>query len=203
MVEVFVDDRPYQAALDDKEPLSALVNEVRDRICEEERIVVHIRCDGADITGSGFEERMTQPFGTYRRVDLFTSSPKDLVDDALDQADELLRQSEADRVRIVDALAAGRTPDAIDLLARCMHAWHQVHQGIANSVSILKLDVNSIQIDGKSAADMLETTRDRLLQVRDAIEGHDFVLLSDTLQYEFEEVINTWKGVVAAVRERL
>lgn len=202
-MEVFVDDRPYQAALNDKEPLSALVNEVRDRVCVEDRIVVHIRCDGADITGSSFEERMTQPCGTYQRVDLFTGSPKDLVDDALDQADDLLRQSEADRVKIVDALAAGRTPEAIDLLARCMHAWHQVHQGIANSVSILKLDVNGIQIGGKSAADLLETTRDRLLQVRDAIEGHDFVLLSDTLQYEFEEVINTWKGVVAALRERL
>ncbi len=202
-MEVFVDDRPYQAALDDQEPLSALVNEVRDRVCDAGRIVVHIRCDGTDITGAGFEERMTQPFGTYRRVDLFTGSPKDLVEDALDQADDLLRQSQEDRVRIVDALAAGRTSDAIDLLARCMHAWHQVHQGIANAVSILDLDVNSIQIDGKPAAGLLETTRDRLLQVRDAIEGRDFVLLSDTLQYEFEEVIHTWKGVVAALRQRL
>ena len=52
-------------------------------------------------------------------------------------------------------------------------------------------------------AEALETSRARLEQIKQALESLDYVLLSDTLQYEFEEVVRIWKAIVAAIRGRL
>lgn len=202
-MDVYVDDKPYQPTGAAAQSVAELVNEVRGSVESEGRMVVALRCDGVDVTGEGFETAMANATEAYQRIDLYTGAPSDLVEDALEQAETILTASQGDRQAAIDALGAGKTSEAIDALGRCMQAWHQVHQGIANSLAILDLDATSLAVNDVPIGDLLETTRDRLFQVKDAIEARDYVLLSDTLQYEFDEVIAAWKQTIEAVRGRL
>jgi hypothetical protein len=183
--------------------LSELINEVRASLEAEGRMVVAIRCDGVDITGGDFEQAMVKPVRDYARIDLYTGSARDLVEDALDQAEGLLASSEGDRQAAIDCLGAGKTSEAVAALSRCMQVWHQVHQGIANSLAILEMDPAALKVNEVTIPDLLQTTRDRLFQVKDAIEARDYVLLSDTLQYEFDEVIGAWKATITAIRDQM
>jgi len=202
-VDVYVDDKPYEPSGADTQSLSDLINEVRRSLESEGRMVVAIRCDGVDITGGDFEKAMVNSTGDYGRIDLYTGSARDLVEDALDQADSLLAGSDGDRQAVVDGLGAGKTSEAIVALSRCMQVWHQVHQGIANSLAILDIDPADLKVHDVTIPDLLQTTRDRLFQLKDAIEARDYVLLSDTLQYEFDDVIGAWKATITAIRGQL
>ena len=201
-MKVYVDDQPYEFAADDSQALSMLVDEVRQRADADSRMVVAVCCDGNDVTGDGFEETLTTPMSSYERVDLYTAEPRDLVKDALEQAEAQLEAGAGERAKVLELFGAGRTSEAVAQLGHCMQSWYQVHQAIAYSLAILNMDVGGLEVGGQSVRELLKATRERLCQVRDALQARDFVLLSDTLQYEFDEVIDTWRAVAHLIREQ-
>ena len=200
-MEIYVDDQAFQSSGSGSQTLAQLVDEVKRGIGD--RKIVAIRCDGSDITGDGFEQNMARLADSCQRVELYTGAARDLVEDAMDQAAEMLDATEQDRLQAVELLGAGQTADGIRFLGNCMRNWYQVHQGIANSLAMLEIDPETVIVDGRKMADALETSRARLEQIKQALESLDYVLLSDTLQYEFEEVVRIWKAIVAAIRGKL
>jgi hypothetical protein len=201
-VEFFVDDQPIQSTVDAGQPLALHVEEVRRKSADRERLIVSIRCDGADITGEGFETKLAQPATNFGRVDVYTGAPGDLVEDAMAQAQEMLDKSDAVRVKVVDLLEGGKAAEAVQLLGECMRIWMQIHQGIVNALALLNVDVSALREGDRAVPEILEGSRDRLMQVRDALEANDTVLLSDTLRYEFDDVVGGWRSVIRAICTR-
>ena len=200
-MEIYVDDQAFQSSGPGSQTLAQLVDEVKRQIGD--RMIVSIRCDGSDITDDGFGESMARSVDSCQRVELYTGAARELVEDAMDQAAEMLDATEQDRLQAVELLGAGQTADGIRFLGNCMRNWYQVHQSIANSLAMLDIDPDTVTVEGRKMAEALETSRARLEQIKQALESLDYVLLSDTLQYEFEEVVRIWKAIVAAIRGKL
>ena len=124
----------------------------------------------------------------------------ELVQDTMVQAGTSLTETEAECDRIADCLTEGKTAEAMEALGKCMAVWQQIHDGVSKSLQLLRLDVTQIEIDGEPLIDLIARPKDVLLQVKQALECQDHVLLADTLKYEFSDVIREWHTVLAVIR---
>jgi hypothetical protein len=202
-VKVLIDDQVYEPQVDPSQPLADLVQEVRERRSDAGRIIVGIRCDGRDITGNTFEQDMARSLRSYQEVNLHTGHPRHLVEDAMAQAEQMLEDADRDRGQVVESLTAGKTSEGIETLGGCMQAWHQVHQGIVNALALLNIKPEELSVGGRRLPEALQGLRGQLTQLKEALEARDYVLLADTLQYEFDAVRESWSAVVEAVRARI
>jgi hypothetical protein len=201
-VKVMIDDQVYEPQVNPSQPLADLVQEVRERRSDTGRIVVGICCDGRDITGDTFDQDMARPLRSYQQVDLHTDHPRHLVEEAMAQAEQMLADADRDRSQVVESLTAGKTAEGIETLGGCMQAWHQVHHGIINALALLNIKPEELSVGGRSLPEALQGLRHQLAQLKEALEARDYVLLADTLQYEFDAVRESWSAVVEAIRAR-
>lgn len=202
-MKVLIDDQAYEPQIDPSQTLADLVEEVRERRTDGGRIILGIQCDGRDITGDSFEQDMARSVQSYQQVNLITGPARDLVEDAMLQAEQMLEDADQARRQVVDSLAAGKTAEGIEQLGGCMQAWHQVHLGIVNALALLNIKPDELSIGERRLPESLEGLRGQLTQLKEALEARDYVLLADTLQYEFDSVRECWSAVVEAIRGRI
>lgn len=202
-MELYVDDCRTDAGVASGAPLSELVNAIKQQMTDTSRLIVNIACDGVDITGKHFAERLAQPVSDFARIDMHTAEPEALVEDALATANRLLTSSEEALTQVVDLLAQGKAGTALPRLAECCQAWLQVHEGVCNAIAILDIDPASVTLAGRSLPQLLAEPLDRLQQLKETVEAQDHVLLGDVLTYEFPGAIAAWRTVIEAVSARV
>ena len=200
-MEVYLDQRrikPTGAAT----TLGQIVEDARTEAAKDDRVIVGIRCDGADITHDDLAARLAEPAEKYTRVDLQSGRAEQLVIDALHQALQVLDDSDQQRAQVVEWLAQGEAARAKQTLAECFHQWTQIHQAIAQSMAFLNLDEKDLLIEERPLASVLTDICGQLQQVKEVVEVGDDVLLGDLLQYEFGAAISQWRVVVQTVLAR-
>ena len=201
-MEIFVDDQPFECS-NPTQTIADLITEVRDKLCEDDRLILGIRCnDGEFLDSDQYEQVCVKPSSDFDRIDLTTGSPKALVREALNQAIALFEETEPDQKEIVKLLAEGNSTRAMKLLGGCFKAWHQAHEAVIKSVGLLEIDIDGIRVGDKPLAESLGQLATQLRQVKDAIEAKDFVTLSDILQYEFAETTTHWTTMIRTLLQQ-
>lgn len=200
-MELYIDDCLADAPAAESQSLGVLVEGVKTHVASQGRILVGISCDGIDVTGEDFGDQLARPVGEFRRIDMQSAEPAALVAQALDVADGLLAESAAGCDEVVALLSRGNTRVALDRLGTCCKGWMQVHQAVCQALTLLGMDANTVQVDGEPLARRLEVPAHRLRQIKEAISGQDYVLLADSLTYEFPEAVESWRSIIAALRE--
>ena len=66
---------------------------------------------------------------------------------------------------------------------------------------MLRVHPEQITINNEPIIDLIRRPKKTLLQVRDALQSQDFVLLADILQYEFGDVTDHGHQIVARLRQ--
>ena len=199
--EVYLDDRAHSADLAVSGTLGDLVEAVRAEVAKGDRVIVGIACDGIDVT-EDLEAKLAEPLDGFQRVDLHSGRAQELVRDALEQALDVLADTDHLREQAIDALTRGDEHEATQALGDCFRHWSQIHLGIAQSVAFLALDPQTLEVNGQPLESALAGIGERLKEVREALQAGDNVLLADTLQYEFDEAVETWKAAIVAVLAR-
>jgi len=200
-IEVYLDDREYSADLAASGTLGDLVEAVRAEVATSDRVIVGIVCDGIGLTDD-LEAKLAEPLDRFRRVDLQSGRAQELVRDALEQALNVLADTDHLREQAIDALTRGDQTEATQVLGDCFRHWSQIHLGIAQSLAFLGLDPQTLEVNGQPLESALAGIAERLKEVREALQAGDNVLLADTLQYEFDEAAETWKAAIEAVLAR-
>ena len=200
-MELYIDDCPAESPAADGQTLGVLVEGVKTRVAEQGRILVGICCDGLDVTGEDYGDQLGRPVGEFRRIEMQSAEPAVLVGQALDVADGLLGESAAGCDEVVALLSRGDTKLALDRLGGCCKDWVQVHQAVCQALTLLGADARNPQVDGEPFARRLEVPAQRLRQIKESIIGRDYVLLADSLTYEFPEAVESWRSIIAALRE--
>ncbi len=65
---------------------------------------------------------------------------------------------------------------------------------------MMDLDCETTLINGEPLTEFANKPMGVLLRVKEALQTHDHVLLSDTLKYEFAEVADQWRDVIARIQ---
>ena len=144
---------------------------------------------------------LQKPAASFDRLDVSTSTRGELVAEAMSQASTALLQTETEIQRIADLLTEGKkTARGCPPWGKCMSVWQQMNDAVNKSIQILELDAQKMLIGDEAMADILAKPMEVLLQVKQALESKDYVLLADTLQYEFGDVTQQWHSVIAEIR---
>lgn len=194
-MDIFIDDDPLQDVAVENRELKEVVRDVQENRCEPGRIIVGVRCDGLDMASTELEDALTKPVAGFNRIDLVTGTQGQLVREAMHQAGTALDDAEKQREHIANLLTGGKTMEGIEALARSLDLWKQVHDAVDKSIQMLGMQAEDLMVDGRSVVDLLVQPKDVLVQVKEALEAQDYVMLSDLLQYEFGRVIEEWKKI--------
>jgi len=198
-MELYIDDSPV--VIDDiaRQTLESVLRHAQERFCTPDRMVVGIRHEGEEIPAGELAGTLQKPASTFSRLDVVTNTKDELVADAMDQASVALTQTEEACRRIADGLAEGKVAESMQALGNCLSVWQQIHEAITKSTQMLDMDSETTLINGEPIGEFANKPMGVLLRVKEALQTQDHVLLADTLKYEFCEVADLWRDVIARI----
>jgi hypothetical protein len=88
----------------------------------------------------------------------------------------------------------------MERLSGCFTAWNAARESLQKTTQLLRIDVDTVTVNGRTLADLLADFTDQLREVKLALEGRDFVSLADVLQYEMTETTEHWREAIGFVR---
>ena len=200
-MNVYIDDKEADIATSADQLLDDVLQAAREQVDEMGRMIVGIVCDGIDVLDEELAATLQKPQSEFQRVDLHSADPVELVCEALTQAEQLLDETARSAKGIVEQLTCGNTADAMPILSSCCQAWLEIHGGVANAMDALKINPDTVQVEGKPIVEVLAEPIRVLNDIKEAVTARDFVLLSDILSYEFEEAAESWRGIINAIRQ--
>lgn len=201
-MEVFIDNKQIEHDFADDTSVEDAVRHVQDEVCSSDRMVIQLRCDGCDVESNAMTELMGKPISNIDRLDILTGTKGELVRDAMTEAAQSLENTSQECERVAAMLNEGKTDPAIKVLGECLSVWQQIHEAVAKSIEMLSLDLDTVMIQDESLATVVGKPKHVLIQVKEALEKRDYVLLADVLQYEFHDVTERWQSVVAELQKR-
>ncbi len=201
-MEVYLDDEPV--TVDDARALTLeqLTHEVRSRLTDRHRLITCIRCDGQTVESDALDDRLRQSVGAFGRIEFQSSDLHELVRQALAGAEELIDESDRSRIRAADLLSQGNTTEAMGILRVCFQAWGRVHDSLTKCAQLLGTNLGTIEAAGTDGGEWVTALRDKLRELKEALEVGDHVLVADILRYEFDELAAGWRYVVTRLNEQ-
>lgn len=178
------------------------VGQVLTHVQRPDRLVINLLIDG--------EEPDLDMIGTVKRSPLAghtifieTAQPRQIALDALDEVEQQL--SEADRLKsdAVDLLQIGSVEKAMQKLSGCFSTWQNAQQSIVKTAQLLRINLDSMRVDGLSLSEMVDEFAIQLRQIKATLESRDFVALSDILTYETTQTNERWQLALRALRQRI
>ena len=201
-MDLFVDGRNVQYAAEQTDTVDDMLDIIRKQNAERKRAIVSLVCDGIDVLGDELGDVLARPARDYDRVDVRTGPPDILVIPALTEALATLDAAQEDRAEAIALFGRGQTSDAVAQLGRCLERWHQVNEAIANALGLLDTLGDTLATDLERLLGFLDPVRDKLSQVKSAIQAHDYVTLTDILEYEFDPAIRGWRDALQGILDQ-
>jgi hypothetical protein len=203
MMDLYVDGDKTENACDQDQSLDALLDDVREANLQKQRAILEITCDGLDVDGQTLPGLLAKSVASFKRIDIRTGDPRELVDDALNDAVKSVRETAVIQDEVVRLFGAGKTSEAMKKLSDCVGQWHQINEVIAQSLALLRGHLPELKGQISGLVKNLEPVREKLTDIRQAVATGDFVLVADILEYEFCEVTDIWQNVLDGLIETL
>jgi len=202
MPEILVNDRPYSPTATTAKTVAELASEICKAETDCPRMVVSLRCDGADVENERIEKVLASPVEEFQKIEMLTQPIKAVVKATLDQAVNLFQEANECRKRAADLLDEGQHEQALQNLQRFFELWRQVQETMILCARSLDIDVATIQVNGRGFLEIFEPIRNCLTSLRDGMLNRDFVLVCDTLRYELDQPFNDWAAMLDHLRDR-
>ena len=200
-MDLYLDGAPLADAVSSTSTLEEALRQVQTSRCRPRQLVVGVRCDGKDVPAQDLTSFLRRPVSSFGRLEVFTSTKEQLVLGAMSNASTSLQETEQACRRIAEQLIQGQSAEAIRSLADCLRVWQQIHDAVGKSLQMLELDAQQMMINDTPVVDVIGKPKDILVQVKQALQSGDHILLADLLQYEFGDVIDQWFSLIARLRQ--
>ncbi|HWB55278.1 MAG TPA: hypothetical protein VG722_13835 [Tepidisphaeraceae bacterium] len=191
-MSIIIDDQPLEQTTDQFQNVGDVLEHVRRR--DHGRMIVRVLLDGV---APSLADLNQQTLGE-RTLYVETADRKQLVADALGEAAQILDSSEEFRQQAIDALSAGDSETAMQPLNQWLSTWRQTQKAIVESAQAIGINLETLNIQ-QLVADLANQLR----QIKTALESHDYVTLSDILNYEAPASMDQWRQALSAVAERV
>ncbi len=171
----------------------------RERATAEGRIVIEVLGDGRSVD-QGVLSDPPADSGGFAELKLVSADPAAFVSVTLSDAVALLDDAAAGQKEAADEVLAGRREAAFEPLQRALTAWGVARDVIEKSALLLGIELRSVAVGEKTAADVVEGLADRLGEIKRALTEQDDSALADVLAYDMPEQIGAWRELFGAMR---
>ena len=120
--------------------------------------------------------------------------------EAIDEVDAQLREADRLRTEAVDCLHRNQPGPAMEKLSGCFSTWNNAQESVCKTAQLLRIDLDRVRVGDRTLTQLLTHFGDQLREIKDALEGRDFVTLADILAYEATQTSTHWQHALAAIR---
>ena len=176
------------------------VGQLLSHVLRENRLVVNLLIDGQEPDLSSLSTVKASPLNGHHLF-IETAEPRTMAMEVLDEVDAQL--AEADRLRreAVEMLQRNHPATAMERLSGCFTTWNNAQESVTKTAQLLRIDLDLVRIEMMSLSELLTDFTGQLRQIREALEGRDFVTLGDILAYEATQTCSHWQQALEAIRE--
>jgi hypothetical protein len=175
------------------------VGDVLAHVKTQNRLVTHVLIDGCAPDLAAVNALRQRPILGHT-IYIETAEPSRVALDVLDELAVQMEQAEQMRAAVVNHLASGETSAAMGKLSGCFTIWQSAQQAIEQIGQLLRVDLDRITLEQGTLTDALSAFADQLRTIRSALEDRDYVVLSDTLEYEIGATIRLWNSALEQFR---
>lgn len=197
-MRILVDDRE---CTNDATTVAAALVVAANEADRQGRRVVEVAVDGAAWSESelGDDARLALRASEVRCA---TVSPSHFLRETfLDAADELAKVDEM-QTAAARALQADDTKRGMETLLDALAIWANIQKTASRGIEFGHIDPRGISTREGSFDDAAVDLNQRLTTLRDAMNHHDTVALSDCLMYEFPATTRRWSAILAELARR-
>jgi hypothetical protein len=202
-MQVTVDEQKVDVPVEPTQPLGDLVEQVRQRVCGQGRIVAGISVDDQTLPPGELDEWLARPCEQLGEVKITSACPRTLAREAVREVGGLLGQCDQLGGNAVKELDAGHSARAMEHLAGCLGLFKSAQEAVSKAIKLNRMNLADLEVDGRSVAEVIASLGEKLGELRAAIEADDMVLLRDQLNYELPEVSSQWRSILALIDQRL
>lgn len=169
---------------------------------ERGRLIVEVTVDGLRWSDDDLAslDRRNAPAEVLH---LTSAVPRDLVSGVLADASDALTDADSLQREAAELLQSDERIVALDRLHDAISIWHSVQESILKGSTAVGLDLDSVSVDGRPISEAVGALDGRLRLVRRALVEQDLIALSDALLYEFPDVVDQWRRILAELRSRV
>jgi len=97
----------------------------------------------------------------------------------------------------------GQHTAGLEKLKELLSAWGQIQAAYSGLVTLMGLDLATLQVGERSANGVLSDFAGQLSEIQNALVNQDMVLLADVLQYEVDNIVTSWVALLEATLARV
>ena len=211
-MKFLLNGREIEEEIGDNTPLGCALSEIQSHNIADNEVIAAIWVDGEQLTAELLSQWKDRPVRDFLETRIDAPKRSELAADSLRILAEGLADSHSERETIVDSLCKGRSDKALKDLSDYLQIWQALQQSISSLARLLKIDLDSLEVysasdpddPGKSLlfSDHIKTLSEKLVEMKQALESEDFVFLSDIINYEFDNLTETWQGLLEELADR-
>jgi hypothetical protein len=192
----------HEQLADDKIAAMGLktVGQVLSHVQRENRLVVNLLIDGCEPDLSTLSKVKASPLNGHSLF-IETAEPRAMALEVLDEVDAQLAEADRLRKEAVELLQRNHPAPAMERLSGCFTTWNNAQESVTKTAQLLRIDLDLVMIEMRSLSDVLSDFTGQLREIREALEGRDFVTLGDILAYEATQTCSHWRQALEAIRE--
>jgi hypothetical protein len=192
----------HEQLADDKIAAMGLktVGQVLSHVQRENRLVVNLLIDGCEPDLSSLSTVKAAPLNGHSLF-IETAEPRAMALEVLDEVDAQLAEADRLRKEAVELLQRNHPAPAMERLSGCFTTWNNAQESVTKTAQLLRIDLDLVMIEMRSLSDVLSDFTGQLREIREALEGRDFVTLGDILAYEATQTCTHWQQALEAIRE--
>jgi hypothetical protein len=179
-----------------KSTIGQLVDAAKLRLRGTSQIVLGVRCGDEEVPPEQLDDIWPLASDTFENVEIITGHAAEVVADALQVTRRALVTTYALGRSASEKLAAGSIQPAMKELVECSNVWSRVHQAVVQSCALISINPATLEVAGRPLADWLRDIARMLGSIKSAMESRDYVLLTDILRYELDDVLGSWEQML-------
>lgn len=201
-MNIYLDDQPVTVSEVETLSVQQVADQLRDQFMPSGRMLTSLRCNGVAVTPDRLDAVLSGPAIDFENIEFLSSDSREMVRSLLEAAGGLFEEADKRRIQAADLLNSGQVGNAMTLLSVCFQSWAQIHQSIVQSCHTLDISMDEMSSDNLDIGTWLVGLADRLRAIKEALEAGDHVSVADILRYEFDDVSEKWKQIIAMLQEQ-
>ncbi len=178
------------------------IGHVLSHLQRDNRLVINLLIDGQKPDLGKLGQIRSSPLNGHTLF-IETAEPREIALDVLAEVDAQLEDGDRLKDEAVDLLQQNNPAAAMERLSGCFTIWNAARESIQKTTHLLRIDIERMEVAGRSLADLLLDFTDQLKQIKLSLEARDFVSLADILQYEMTQTTTHWGDAIAVVRRAI
>jgi len=181
--------------------LGEALEAAQQKLAEDGRIVVEVSVDGQPLDGETIERRAGESVAE-KDIQLTSAAPGEVASEALGAVRTQLGEARVLQAEAADLLQRDQPGEALNKVSAAIEAWLATQQVVVQSASMLGIDLDQFEVEGRELTDTVNELADQLKELRELIQLGDMIGLADALAYEWPGITDRWDAVLGTLLDR-